>query len=244
MDPKDRTAAAEAVLADEERARSPLTKYIETFANFLPYPLGGTLKTFAGLQIHKLGNLEYLQSTLRDDLRDLREHVQKMAEHNEAFYTEEIPGLIVDAFHKSEALRSKTKIKRIANVLVHALKEGPACSADQTEEMMRVATALDDRDVEVLRQIVAAQRAYLQAGKGGLDENAANETWQAKPPSLSGVSKADITSICSKLESFGLIVRVQKRDTMYGIETVGLPFGLLAKGLDFISFALNEAAVS
>src|SRR6266700_2523141 len=48
MEPKDRTPAAEAILADEERARSPLTKHIETIANFLSLPSRVAHRVFPG----------------------------------------------------------------------------------------------------------------------------------------------------------------------------------------------------
>ena len=108
---------------------------------------------------------------------------------------------------------------------------------------MRVATILDDTDVEILRQIVAQQGGSLPPS-GALDENGANDAWFGSPPTIAGVSEAMLTSICRKLESFGLITSVRPREIRYGLKTVGLPFALLRKGKDFVEHIQGVASSS
>ena len=194
---------------------------------------------FGGLQVRRIQNVEYLHSALRDDLRDLRCNFEELSEARKDFLENEFPGLLVDAHFKAETLRSKSKIKRIARILISSLKEGLSVSADYSEEMMRVATALEDVDIEVLKQVVATQAQYL-GGKGFLDLNEANTVWKSKPPTIDGMTTAEVSSICLKLESFGLITRVERDKFTFGLETAGLPFGLLSKGLDFVRFAIKE----
>jgi hypothetical protein len=239
LDLTDRTAAAESIIAAEERERSPVWKAVELAVDLFPTPVRAALGAFGGLQVPRLQNLEYLHQALRDDLRDLAGRIDKLDEAHRRFCEQHLIGLVVDAHFKVEALRSKTKIKRIARILVSTWNEDPCVSPDYAEEMMRVAAALDDADVQVLGQIVAAQKRYL-GREGCPDLNAANEAWKSSPPTIKGVTTAGVTSICLKLESFGLITRVERIPTMFGLETAGLPFGLLSKGSDFVRFALRE----
>jgi hypothetical protein len=244
MEFKDRTAAAESIIAQEERERSPVWEYIakalDLLPDVLPKAVTSALRAFRGTIEYRIENLQYLHDALRDDMRDLQRKLENIPQEQAEFYQREIIPLIVDAHFKAEILRSKSKIKRIAAILIHALEWGPRNPSDYTEEMMRVATVLDDTDVEVLRQIVKAQKGHL-GSRGSLDLNAANELWKQNPPSITGFSLADITSVCSKLESLGLLVRVERRDDLFGLDTAGLPYGLLKKGLDFVTFAIKES---
>jgi hypothetical protein len=78
---------------------------------------------------------------------------------------------------------------------------------------------------------------------GALDENGANEAWHESPPNIVGLSDAMLTSVCSKLESLGLLSAVKPRDSWYSLKTVGTPFTLLEKGKDFAVFAVRKVGI-
>jgi hypothetical protein len=240
MQPDDRTAAAEQLLEAEKRAESPLLVYAAIAAEAIGGPLSAAAKLFLNLNGKRIERLEYLRGILRDDLRDLREKIEEQEREHQQFYEKEMPSIIEDACHRAETARSQSKIRRIARILVHALVVGPSCPAETTEEMLRVAESLDDRDVHVLSEIVIVQGPQLGIGRDALTMNEANELWKRRGPKIANLSDGDLTSVCHKLESFGLVTRVERRPDLFGVETGGLPFGVLRKGLRFYDFALAE----
>src|SRR5262249_45713387 len=155
-------------------------------------------KLFTRLNDKRIENLEYLQQCMRDDLRDVRREVEEQAEKHQDFYCDEIPALLIDGYQRAETLRLKSKIKRIATILVHALVKGPDCPPETTEEMLRVAANLDDLDVEILRQIVEVQGRRMAGGQDALGMNVVNPLWKEHRPMVAGLSAGDLTSICHK----------------------------------------------
>jgi hypothetical protein len=237
----DRTEAAEAIIENERRDESPALKYLEVVADFLPGPLGPAVKMFSRLNAKRIENLEYLHASMRDDVRDFKREVDEQAAKHEAFYRDEIPALLIDGCQRAETLRMRSKIKRIANILVHALITGPDSSPETTEEMLRIAANLDDLDIEILRQIVEIQKPKMSPGQDALGMNVVNPLWKDHRPAVAGLSGGDLTSICHKLESYGLITRVDKRSDKFGPDEPSPPFGLLRKGVRFVDFAIRES---
>jgi hypothetical protein len=234
----DRTEAGEMAISNEKRDESPALNYLEKIADFLPKPVGPAIRLFTRLNAKRIENLEYLHGCMRDDLRDVAQEVEDQAAKHEAFYRDEIPPLLVDGFHRAETLRLKSKIERIGNILIHALVHGPGCAPETTEEMLRVAANLDDLDVEILRQIVEVQAPML-GPHDALGMNVVNPLWKERRPTFASLSGGDLTSICHKLESFGLITRVDKRSDKFGPDEPAPPFGILRKGMRFAEFAIR-----
>jgi hypothetical protein len=239
MEPSSRTDAAETVIANEQRDQSPAMRSLELIADFLPAPLGPAIRMFTRLNTKRIENLEYLHACMRDDLRDLGQSVDEQAAKHENFYRDEIPSILIDGFQRAETLRMRSKIKRIGNILVHALVTGPDSAPQTTEEMLRVAANLDDLDVEILRQIVEVQKPHMVAGRDALGMNVVNPLWKENRPKVGGLSDGDLTSTCHKLESFGLITRIDKRSDKFGPDEPAPPFGLLRKGIRFAEFAIR-----
>src|SRR5207237_573175 len=125
------------------------------------------------------------------------------------FLVEEFPSLVLDATTKAEDLAFKTRIARIAQILASAAEAGPSRSADYTEEMMRVAMALSDADVMVLAEVDNVQAKEI-APTGYVPNELVNDAWRDSPPEVSGLNDGQIQSICAKLQSFGLVTRVDR----------------------------------
>ena len=103
---------------------------------------------------------------------------------------------------------------------------------------MRVAMLLDDRDVVVLRHIREGHKGALRDGR--VKRMAAQSSWHPGPLLNSGISTGELESICSKLAGCGLIRPTEKRN-VNDLDDSPVPYGLLQKGADFVTFVASES---
>jgi hypothetical protein len=160
----------------------------------------------------------------------------KESEEHRKFVAENLPGLVLDGMRRAEGVRAKHRIKRLARILVHAAEVGPRDSADYAEEMLRIATDLEERDVIVLREIVRVQGASIQKDIGRVKHYDAYSVGRKIPGSLKevGLLQGQVDSICAKLERFGLVSRTERN--VNAIADDPTPYALLQKGLDFVDY--------
>lgn len=239
----DPISAARALIAGDERERSPVIRLAKDFFEILNcfpparallerLPVGTVVNW---LERREQENRQYLVDVLIDEVKrhesKLRDLEQKDGQHA-AFIRDEYPGLVLDGLNKSERVRAKERIVRIGRILASAAEQGPARSADQTEEMMRIAMDLDDRDVFVLRELHAAQASLVTGGV--IAREAVNEVWRDHPPRVPGMGENEIQSICAKLQSYGLVTRIERNNFKLGLDQI--PHAVLQKGADFILY--------
>jgi hypothetical protein len=235
-DPLD---ALDAQIENEERPRNQIEKYVREVAGLLPGWFGKALGWT--VQRDRSAKQRLMIDTIKEEVRRHEDQIKELGSRSEAareFMQAEWIPLVVDGIKKAEQTRSEERVRTMGLILSNVLLAEPP-HGDYVEEMMRVATILDNADAEVLRQIVAKQGPLLPAS-GALDENGANEAWHESPPKIAGLSDAMITSICAKLESLGLVRAVRPREMWYSLKTVGTPFTLLKKGWDFAVFATRH----
>lgn len=233
--------ALAAQLESEERARPAIQKYVDEIAELIPGPIGRVLNW--SVQRDRAAKQQLMIDVLKSEIRRHEDTIKNLCSKSvayEKFIKEEWVPLLIDGLKKSEQARCKDRARTIGLILSNSLTLDPPAHADYVEEMMRIATILDNNDIEVLRQIVAQQGSLLSPS-GALDENQANHAWHDNPPRVPGLSDAMLTSICSKLESLGLIRSVKPHVVWYSLKTIGTPFTLLEKGRDFVTFSLREA---
>jgi hypothetical protein len=162
----------------------------------------------------------------------LRQDVKALASEEKEFRDIHLGPLILDAIRRAEGVRAKDRIERIAKILAYATDHGSGVPPDNTEELIRIAVDLSDRDVLLLREIYAAQVHLVTTGVVPGDQ--VNDVWRNQPPRVTGIGESEIQSICAKLQSFGLIVRVERNNFKVAIGIV--PYALVPKGKDFIEF--------
>jgi hypothetical protein len=108
--------------------------------------------------------------------------------------------------------------------------------------MMRVAMDLTGPDVAVLREIDRAQAPILEWSSGMAPMDPANDAWRDDPPKVEGMSPAAMVSACEKLQSFGLVTRVDRNN--FKLKLSVTPYGLLLKGHDFVEYIRGVTAKS
>jgi hypothetical protein len=249
--------AAESRIAAERRSDSPLMRFLPSLASLsdvlssiVPSSLDpviaygqAALKTtgqfIANLEEHRR---KYLIDCLSDELRALGTKLEDLVQSHQRFVQEEFFPLVLDGLQKAEQTRSKTRTARIAAILAHSLKVGPAGTGDTAEEMMRVAVVLSDEEVVVLRCIYEGQFPQFNKFIGRVDNAASNDFWvrllgPADPmiEPLRNISNGKLQGICSKLQSLGLVAQ-DERNLMKIPPTAMPPYGLLAKGVTFVKY--------
>jgi hypothetical protein len=147
--------------------------------------------------------------------------------------------LLLEAARRAEVTRSKERVKRIALILANTVVEQKSIDADETEEMMRVAAELGDRDIEYLRELIKIEGSLLQSANH-IPRYDAHVKWEL---GFWGRDRIDpeIDSVFSKLESYGLVSRLAPPNNLNILADFQYRYVLLKKGIRF-AFLIREAA--
>jgi hypothetical protein len=266
----DPQKALEAQLEAEERAESPLRRFVPGLAQVLEVlptellPPGFSVpatftKRFAKIASTFIGKerderREALITELSAELHWVKGKLHEVTGQHADFMRNEFPGLVLDGLEKAEQTRTRGRIKRIGRIVANAAVSGPGRPADITEELSRIAMALDDSDVHVLAELARGQRNAFEKSLGSVPGELVNNYWrsgetatyetpastrsQAGGGMLSGVAirlnipEGELHSRCAKLQAFGLLVQVDRNPTKNGPGT--LPYAILTRGIEFI----------
>lgn len=247
MPADDPVSALQALNESDERQRSPirrLTKHFIQVVKLFSLPgseltLGGISAALEWLDAQAAGNLAELVQVLTDELKYRGAQIEKLMQESEGhrkFVAEDLPGLALDAMLRAERIRDKDRVRRLARILVRAVEVGPSNSADYAEEMLRIATQLEERDVLVLREHVRVQGTMIQKDIGRVKHYAAHSVGRDILARLStaGFLQGQVDSICAKLESFGLLSRTERNVNVLADDPT--PYALLQKGMDFVAY--------
>jgi hypothetical protein len=259
MPSDDPIAALRALDASDERQASPLSgltrdflKIVKLWAKVCVPPAAvaveGVEAAAEWLSRWRQTNRNELIEVMADELQRhearIKWLVASSAKHSQ-FMQEEMPGLILDALRRAEQVRDKERIARLARILVHAAEVGPHDGADCAEEMMRVAMDLTERDLIVLREMKNRHPLKVTGPfpeQRYLPLNAAIGFRETDWRQL-GFSLHELESICCKLQSFGLVVRMDDELKRHGPN--GDPqrnaYELLRKGWDFVEYIRGAA---
>jgi hypothetical protein len=189
----------------------------------------------------KQENRDLLLQTTADEVEKMLDREQEFTDPHKRWLRDELPGLLAEGVARAEQTRGREKVVRLAKVIGHAIAVGPLESADLAGEMMRVAVELSDQDVAVLRDMSKVQAHELQHRAGRPDINDANATWaRLEKESEFFRSGAEIYSVCLKLQSFGLVMAVERIATTLGLQSA--PYILLPRGIQFLEYIVGAAA--
>jgi hypothetical protein len=247
MPADDPISALQALNESDARQRSPVRSFAKRFLEIIKlfsppgteFTLDGISAALDWLDRQSTENLSDLVRVLADELKYRGAQIERLMHTSEAhrkFVAEDLRGLVLDGMRRSEGVRDRNRIKRLGRILVHAAEVGRRDLADYAEEMLRIATDLDERDVLVLREIVRVQGARIQKDTGRVKHYDAYSVVREIMGSLkrAGFLQGEVDSISAKLESFGLVSRTERNVNLLGDDPI--PYALLQKGLDFIDY--------
>jgi hypothetical protein len=193
---------------------------------------------------------EYLLGVVVTEIRDLTERFESLERSHQEYLDRDWPGLLLDAERKARETRTRQKIERIGKIAGNAARSPEPL--DKTEELMRIAMALDDSDVQVLAELVRGQRVGFDPELGGVPGELVNNYWRSgsatpdagpslrpkRPGRISAVAnrldipEGELQATCAKLQAYGLVVQVERNNVKVGLGAV--PYSVLARGFEFI----------
>jgi len=217
--------AVSALDASDQRPRSPVWGLGRDFPRivklFAPpgsgIPLAALETALDWLGRQQADRREELLRVIVEELRyrgQQTESLRSADEEHRKSIEDEMPGLVLAALSRAEQTRAKERVRHLGRILVHAAEVGPSETADTAEEMMRMAVELGSRDVTILQQLDMVQRQLTS--KGVIQREQVNEAWRDRPPRLPDMGENEIQSICAKLQSFGLAVRIERNSFKLG----------------------------
>jgi hypothetical protein len=229
----------------EDLSTSPVTKIVLNIVAVLSFcwpfdkiaeKLKGFLASDAIQRIRLM--LETCANQIRKNEKEL-ERMRKTMDEHQAQEREQISReLLLDAARKAENTRSKERVKRIGLILANTVVEPKTIDGDETEEIMRVATELGDRDIELLRELVRIEGEVVKTN-GRIDRYNAHTRWEQG--SWGGRIDTELDSVFSKLESYGLVSRLAPPNNLNIMADFQNRYALLPKGLRFLTLAQGAA---
>jgi hypothetical protein len=235
--------AIETQIRAEERTDLPLVPAV--LLENLPWGIGQAFRKFVAKQKDERG-AAYLK-TLSDELSYLGGKVESVARAQARFSDDDFRSLVLDAWQKAEEARTLRRIQQIARIIANAATAAKPDPRNVTEELTRIAMDLDDVDVRVLDELVRRQDTAFAPSSGRVNDEAANDFWRtghaaSRIPGSHDrfttfserldISEGELQSRCAKLQSFGLVVQVERRPDRNppGI----IPYAVLARGIEFV----------
>jgi hypothetical protein len=230
----------------EDVSVSPVTKAVLGIASLMPltWPFDKAAKAISGhLAADSLERIRLLLEACMNEVRKHDSEIQQLHDTKSAAEMETREDvsreLLLEAARRAESTRSKERVKRIALILANAVVEPKAIDADETEEMMRVATELNDRDIEFLRELIKIEGSLLQLQSANhIPRYDAHIKWEQG--SWGARIDPEIDSVFSKLESYGLVSRLAPPNNLNAITDFQNRYVLLKKGMRFVSL-IREA---
>jgi hypothetical protein len=221
----------------EDAFVSPVNRKILSIASSLPLPWPldkAVAKTRENLGADSTERINLMLQTLKDEVRKRENAIRSLREslrsQDEERRTETLKELLLDGARKAESTRDQERVKRVGLILANALVEPKPPDADETEEMMRVATDLSDREIEYLRELIRIEGRMLET-QDHIPRYSAHSIWEQGFWGSSVNPETD--SVFSKLESYGLVARVAPPNNLNIHADFQNLYVLLKKGLRF-----------
>jgi hypothetical protein len=187
-----------------------------------------------------LEKVRLMLDTCQEQVRRLEQDFAKMRANSEASKAREelASDLLLDASRKAAVTRAKGRVKRIGLILANAISDSDVADADEIEEMMRVAMELSDGDIKYLKELIRIEGALL-ANRDHIPRYDGYMLWEQG--SWGGHVNPELDSAFSKLESYGLVVRIAPPNNQNLLADFQNRYLLLKKGARFAKLA-REAA--
>jgi hypothetical protein len=248
---------AQTVLANDQRQQSPVAPPLKKVFSFVS-AVSEAIAAFKAGNVHEailkasasvksisdvLGDdhAEYLLSTIISELRWLQERFEQLSDKHQDFLNTDWISLFVDADRKARQTRTREKVSRLARILCNAAEADPPPHAEVVEEMLRLAMYVNDFDIAVLREAARVQRQLVENRHEMPSQHEAITSWERGEWRKLGLTDDEFDSSSCKLQSLGLLMRLQQPNNKNALAPVSNRYLLLRSGLRFVT-AVREGA--
>lgn len=222
----------------EDSSRSPAVSYFWDWASrvipFWPFDKAAALlkDRFAA---DGQARIKIMLETVKSEVRKHEEAITALQKSTstEALETRELltKDLLPEAARRAFITRDEKRVVRIGLILANAVIEPQPDSADEIEEMMRIAMDLNDNDARYLRELDRIEGTQVRAN-GRISRPNAFSVW---PNGFWGQRVlSELDSTFSKLEGFGLVSRLAPPNNLNATADIQNRYALLLKGTRFI----------
>jgi len=201
----------------------------------LPWPLSAGVEALdQQIESDRYDRLEVYVRTLAETtkaVQDVAGQHGRRLDHLEAVQrAESTRKLLVEGARRVAGTRAISRVVRIGIILARGVTEEKPPDEDEIEEMMRIARELTELDIDYLKELVTIYGATIKRN-GRVDRYTAFQLWVQGRWSES--RNPEIDSVCSKLESFGLVASIPGNNTFNVMADIQNRYVLLPKGLRF-----------
>jgi hypothetical protein len=232
----------------EDSSTSPIARLVFDLASALelPWPFNSAV---AKLKEHLAGDasnrIKVMLQTFRDEILRLSSEVDQL----KATLTSEesdrrdqtAKDLLLDAARKAANTRAIERIRRIGLILANGITEQSPTDADEIEEMMRIATELNDRDILHLRELVRIEGSVIEQ-RERVERHDAYTRWEQGY--WGARVDGELDSVFSKLVSYGLVAQIPPPNNLNISADFQNRYVLLKKGLRFVNLIRQKASAA
>lgn len=225
---------------------SPVTKVVAEIVSLMPpvWPFNKAAERLKGfLAADSIERIRLMLETCLNEVLKHEKQIQEILRNKSAKELQEREEtsreLLLDAARKAESTRAKERVRRIGLILANSIMQSKPTDADETEEMMRVAMELSDRDIEFLRELIKIEGSMLDT-QDHIERYQAHTRWQT---GFWGARiDPEIDSVFSKLESYGLVARIPPPNNLNIMADYQNQYVLLMKGKRFAALIRGATA--
>ncbi len=234
--------AGETQLAAEKRAEQfpgleIVTRLVSKGVKFVGLELPQFLDLSAeAMQKNSTDNLRYLHECLVQDVERIDLKLEAFTSVGKA-ESQALNELVSEAVARAAEAKSKDRVRRVARILANAFRSGPKQSYEQEREMIDTAVQVADPDASVLGVMMKYQGPVVKS-RGVADINETNETWRRMIESDKRFSGPRIHVSCARLQSQGLIIRMDRNPS--GLDLATNAYSLTQFGVEFCEWCLVE----
>jgi hypothetical protein len=233
----DPIEALEKQLELEDSSSSNISRALLTKLQLapLPWPLSAAVDALdKQIDNDRYDRLKIYVQTIASTMKAIQELVdrntRRLDDIEATQRAESTSNLLVEGARKVVSTRSISRVMRIGVILARGVTEEKLPNEDEIEEMMRIARELTEQDIDYLKELVRIYGEVVEK-HGRVDRYTAFQFWVKGRWSES--RNPEIDSVCSKLESFGLVASFPGNNTSTVMADIQNRYVLLPKGLRF-----------
>jgi hypothetical protein len=224
-------------------ATATLLDVLVALSTRLPKPFDTIFENTLGLVKDRLGadareRIKIMAETVADEVvrqdSKIRQIDARLSVLEAEIRQNAIADLLVDGARKAANTRSAERVQRIGRILANAFTDPTPIDKDQTEEMMRVAMEVGEKDFRYLAALVEIEGGYL-ANHGHVVRLNAHRFWEQGFWGTNPGGESE--SVFRKLESYGLVATIPPPSNLTIQADIQTRFALLMKGLKFARLA-------
>jgi hypothetical protein len=178
-----------------------------------------------------------LISCLHDEFHS-RGFTQEVLEERLKYWDESIHELLAEAVVRASEAKSTERVRRIARLLTTIILSTESIQVEEARVMLEIAGSLFDMDAFVLGRMYAAQHKDVERRQGHPESNDVVASWRKLRDEHSEFREGTINSSCSRLQSHGLILRVEPGMGQVDLQTY--VYAITEFGIRFCSWCLKD----